>query len=243
MRCILGLNKCRRAAFTLVELLVVIAIIALLLSIMMPALQKAREQAKTVVCKSNMKNLFLAWRTYICQYDGKLPPATTEAIGASYWDVRPWPFLLKDSLGESMKDVLAYSGFKLTGIFRCPSFKYAEGLNVPWYVCYGMNKFAVGGFDFGTFRGYRKEPQIVSPSTQLLFAESYVPYLPGYGIMMVSGLGRGNECSFEYVNFRHNNYANVTYPDGHVVSKKESDIKPDEYPGWLYKSPWGWPTK
>ena len=45
----------REKGFTLIELLIVIAIIALLLAILMPALQKSREQAKKVICKSNLK--------------------------------------------------------------------------------------------------------------------------------------------------------------------------------------------
>ena len=59
-------------AFTLIELLVVIAIIALLLSILMPALSTAKEQGKRIVCRSNLKNLTLAWIFYAEDNDGKI---------------------------------------------------------------------------------------------------------------------------------------------------------------------------
>ena len=63
-----------RKAFTLVELLVVISIIALLVSILLPALNKAREQAKFVVCKSQMRQNGIAMLTYSDTNDGRLPP-------------------------------------------------------------------------------------------------------------------------------------------------------------------------
>ena len=63
----------RRSAFTLIELLVVIAIIALLVSILMPSLQKAKELAKSVVCASHQKNVSLAIFLYAQQYDDCFP--------------------------------------------------------------------------------------------------------------------------------------------------------------------------
>ena len=62
----------KRTGFTLVEILVVIAIMALLLAIMIPALQKAREQAKAVVCASNISQLSKALLIYENSY-GSFP--------------------------------------------------------------------------------------------------------------------------------------------------------------------------
>jgi prepilin-type N-terminal cleavage/methylation domain-containing protein len=71
----------KRRGFTLIELLVVISIIALLMSILMPTLSKAREQAKRVVCGSNMKQQALAMNTYAGNWDGKYP----YCVSPSFW--------------------------------------------------------------------------------------------------------------------------------------------------------------
>lgn len=66
----------RKKAFTLVELLVVISIIALLLAILMPALGRARDMAKKVICLTNLHSLFTGLNLYTEDFDGYLPQAS-----------------------------------------------------------------------------------------------------------------------------------------------------------------------
>lgn len=80
----------KKKGFTLVELLVVISIIALLLSMLMPALSKAREMAKRTVCKSRLGNLGKAFQMYANTWNGNLPPYALNAAalgssGNSWW--------------------------------------------------------------------------------------------------------------------------------------------------------------
>jgi prepilin-type N-terminal cleavage/methylation domain-containing protein/prepilin-type processing-associated H-X9-DG protein len=83
-------RKHRRIGFTLIELLVVIAVIAVLMSILMPALNRAREQGRRAGCLSNLKNLTLAWIMYADDNGDKIVNGSsgeygTEATNGTYW--------------------------------------------------------------------------------------------------------------------------------------------------------------
>ncbi len=83
-------RKHQGMGFTLIELLVVIAVIAILMSILMPALQRAREQGKRSICLGNLKNLTLAWIMYADDNDDKLVNGASGEYGTErptgpYW--------------------------------------------------------------------------------------------------------------------------------------------------------------
>jgi prepilin-type N-terminal cleavage/methylation domain-containing protein/prepilin-type processing-associated H-X9-DG protein len=84
-----------KKAFTLIELLVVIAIIALLLSIIMPALKKVKQAGQRIVCLSLIRSYSSSNIAYAAQYDGKFVPFSQESLSGhegdfGYWDER-WP--------------------------------------------------------------------------------------------------------------------------------------------------------
>ena len=119
-------------AFTLIELLVVIAIIALLLSILTPALRTAKEHARRLLCSSNLKSIGVGLKIYAESYNDKLIPnvhyngkAYTNGIKPGY---QPWQayFLgLNEDDPEYLKPVQLGTLFS-DGIIDVPDVSYCE---------------------------------------------------------------------------------------------------------------------
>lgn len=101
--------------FTLVELLVVISIIAILASILLPALNRARQVALKNSCANNMKHIGLAFGLYIDDYDGYVPPSSSSVPYA--WDRDVYSYMTG---GKSAPSDWRYTNFDG---YRCPGAK------------------------------------------------------------------------------------------------------------------------
>ena len=122
-----------RRGFTLIELLVVIAIIALLLSILMPALQKVKKQARAATCLSNLKQIGLAAELYAGDYDLFVPRGSTGSNAIWFMQFLPY-------VGQRHNQ----GDYRNVKIYKCQSFpRSGSGLNdVPnsrQTVCYVIN--------------------------------------------------------------------------------------------------------
>jgi prepilin-type N-terminal cleavage/methylation domain-containing protein/prepilin-type processing-associated H-X9-DG protein len=93
-----------KKAFTLIELLVVISIIALLMAIMMPALERARGQAKKVVCATHMRQNLLALRMYSVDNDDESIPRVREENSSGTMVPLPWDISLRDYFSAATQD-------------------------------------------------------------------------------------------------------------------------------------------
>ena len=109
-----------RRAFTLVELLVVIGIIALLVSIMMPALRRARESANAIACSSNQRQITMAFLMFANEHKGHLP--------GNWWDYaakdpekRAWLINFQEPFANAPQNGTVFRYLNNLGVYRCPS--------------------------------------------------------------------------------------------------------------------------
>ncbi len=128
----------RRKGFTLVELLVVIAIIAVLMSMLMPALNKAKEQAKKVWCAANQRGIMLTTRTYALGNEDFLP-----------WRVEPGNSTIRWPLFQMIDYfvMLRPEGLNVTKL-HCPADVYRPGVIAEWWKSpWGLNQGPNGGLE------------------------------------------------------------------------------------------------
>ncbi len=144
-------DQTQRSAFTLIELLVVIAIIGILVGLLLPAVQAAREAARRMSCSNNLKQVGLAIHNYESAYKA-LPPAGTRDQDFSV-QARILPFIEQSGLNDQLRfDVAAFGG-GWSGKVPHPKNADAYATAIPAYLCpsdpaASTTIVSVGGSDY-----------------------------------------------------------------------------------------------
>ncbi len=170
-------------AFTLIELLVVIAIIALLISIMLPALASARESSRAIVCASNQRQLVTAWILYTDDHRGfAMPHLDTTGPDRNYWygSENTITQTLDRTKGTLANYISAAPGDR--SIYECPnqpegSYKNQGSANT-FTSTYGYNAYGLAPNTTGYYELYNQRTlrtsDIIRPSQQLVFADTLI---------------------------------------------------------------------
>jgi len=229
--------------FTLIELLVVIAIIALLMAILMPALQRAKKQVRTIICRNNLNQYGLALRLYSDDHDGFFPYSFTWLYkdggrGCRWHDASKnlnrnpeiggelWPYL-KD------KDIHLCPTFNI--VAKQKGCRACDGVKIPLVPQYSycMNSYlngdawnAVPEKFHTTMKKVRKEAEVKNPTRVFSFSEENTWVIPGLSGAAINdnNLRSTPDCRTDCFATYHNTpagdlnngFANAVFVDGHV---------------------------
>ncbi|MGE5296863.1 MAG: type II secretion system protein [Solirubrobacterales bacterium] len=210
----------RRNAFTLIELLVVIAVIAILMAILMPSLHVAREQARSITCRSNVRTLTIAWLMYKDDDDGKLVCGMPEFAPAE----GPWVQIPPGGANSTLEEKKEYikrgslwSYVKKVEVYRCPSDRrqnspYHKYAYRTYSIAGGMNGVAqAGGWEI---KPCIKYTDIKNPATKIAFLAECDPRGYNMGSWVI------NPKSKQWVDpfgvWHRDNSSTLGFADGHV---------------------------
>ncbi len=242
------LKSRNKKGFTLIELLVVIAIIALLLSILMPALTKVKSQARRLICATNIRTLFTSWSLYATDNNNKICQPYTyygpRAADDPRTDKSSWSWLPWNATNDMV--VLANSTIEQRheGIRRGSLFTYAD--NVKVYACknkiennnhfrnYSIPDFLNGewgaagltGTKNDTYVTYRKIGQIEKTASKFVFIEENDwrdslrnSFVLAGGSVVTQTTGSWGDP----ITVRHSGSSSFVFADGHTEFKKWSN--------------------
>jgi prepilin-type N-terminal cleavage/methylation domain-containing protein/prepilin-type processing-associated H-X9-DG protein len=228
-----------RGAFTLIELLVVVAIIAILAALLLPALGRAKSQAKSIACLSNLKQLSLCWHLYILENSDSLVPNNSivyfsPAPGASADSGTSW------CLGEDERTELTSSNIvhgllyqynTSASIYHCPAdvstAETISGESLPQLRqrSYNMSQ-SVNGYPnfnpeiFASIPMWAKFTQIRSPvpSNLFVFIDENEDAIEDaeYGCPPAGSPYYDPDVWWDMPSNRHNQGASLSFADGHV---------------------------